>query len=33
MQALKKESDKPKPADVIAQKRRTVGKKLALTEY
>jgi len=31
LQALKK--DQPKPAEQIAQKRRTVGKKLALTEY
>ena len=31
LQALKK--DQPTPADQIAQKRRTVGKKLALTEY
>ncbi|KAJ4582349.1 carnitine O-acetyltransferase yat1 [Exophiala dermatitidis] len=31
LQALKKEQ--AKPADQIAQKRRTVGKKLALTEY
>lgn len=31
LQALKK--DQPKPADQIAQRRRTVGKKLALTEY
>jgi len=31
LQALKK--DQPKPAEQIAQKRRAVGKKLALTEY
>jgi hypothetical protein len=31
LQALKK--DQPKPAEQIAQKRKAVGKKLALTEY
>ncbi|EXJ93632.1 carnitine O-acetyltransferase [Capronia coronata CBS 617.96] len=31
LQALKKEQ--PRPADQIAQRKRTVGKKLALTEY
>jgi len=31
LQALKKDSTKP--ADQLAQRRRTVGKKLALTEY
>jgi hypothetical protein len=31
LQALKK--DQTKPADQLAQRRRTVGKKLALTEY
>ncbi|KIX08955.1 uncharacterized protein Z518_00033 [Rhinocladiella mackenziei CBS 650.93] len=31
LQALKK--DQPKPSEQIVQKRRTVGKKLALTEY
>lgn len=32
LQALKKK-DEPQPSDQIAQKRRAVGKKLALTEY
>jgi hypothetical protein len=32
LQALKKK-DEAQPAEQIAQKRRAVGKKLALTEY
>jgi hypothetical protein len=32
LQALKKK-DEPQPVDQIVQKRRAVGKKLALTEY
>jgi hypothetical protein len=33
LQALKKKDQPPQPADQIAQKRKAVGKKLALTEY